>query len=228
MKLPNKERLDIPVIALLAANAIPLFGVLFLDWDAFFIVILYWSENLAIGFYNILKMAFAAVPHPKEHLYKLSHIPGFAIHYGGFTAGHGLFILVIFKNYMWGETGEKNWPCSFFVQIFLDPIKEIYSIIPSQMKIAILALFISHGVSFVYNYLLKGEYKTAKLKHLEGAPYGRVIVMHIAILAGGFFTMILGSPAALLVILVILKTLVDINLHLLSHKKAQSNKSIVN
>ena len=57
-----------PVIALLAANAIPLFGVLFLEWDAFFIVLLYWSENLVIGFYNILKIAFAAVPQPADHL----------------------------------------------------------------------------------------------------------------------------------------------------------------
>ncbi len=31
MKLLQKDFLDIPVIALLSANAIPLFGVLFLD-----------------------------------------------------------------------------------------------------------------------------------------------------------------------------------------------------
>jgi hypothetical protein len=166
-------------------------------------------------------MAFATAPHPKEHLFKLYHIPGFAIHYGGFTSLHGLFVLVIFKNY----TGGNSRSClSFFVEIFLDPIKQIYSIISSQMKFAILALFISHGVSFVYNYLRKGEYKTAKLQHLEGAPYGRVIIMHITILFGGFFAMILGSQAVLLVILVVLKTIVDINLHLLGHKKAQSTK----
>ena len=44
MKLFKKDWLDIPVIALLLANAIPLFGVLFLDWDAFSIVLLYWSN----------------------------------------------------------------------------------------------------------------------------------------------------------------------------------------
>jgi len=70
MNLFKKDWLDIPVIALLAANVIPLFGVLFLDWDAFSIVLLYWSENLVIGFYNILKIAFAAVPHQAAHLGK--------------------------------------------------------------------------------------------------------------------------------------------------------------
>ena len=117
----------------------------------------------------------------------------------------------------------KAWPCFLvFIQLLLNVAKQIYSIIPSQMKFAILALFLSHGVSFVYNYLLKNEYKTAKSKHLMGAPYGRVVIMHIAILGGGFLTMAIGSPAALLLLLVLLKTIVDINLHLRGHNKAQS------
>jgi len=222
--LLKKDWLDIPVIALLAANTIPLFGVLFLDWDAFFIVLLYWSENLVIGFYNILKIAFAAVPNPAAHLGKLFLIPFFSVHYGGFTAVHGFFVLAIFKKNIDGNVMEgKAWPCFLvFIQMLLNVAKQMYSIIPSQMKFAILALFLSHGVSFVYNYLLKVEYATAKPRQLMGAPYGRVVVMHIAILGGGFLTMAMGSPAAFLLLLVVLKTIVDINLHLRGHKKAQS------
>ena len=41
---------------LIAANALPLLGVLFLGWDAFSIVILYWTENVVIGAINVLKM----------------------------------------------------------------------------------------------------------------------------------------------------------------------------
>jgi hypothetical protein len=59
----------------------------------------------------------------------------------------------------------------------------------------VLALFVSHGVSFVQNYLLKGEYAAARPEKLMGSPYGRIVVMHIAILAGGFLTMAIGSPA---------------------------------
>ncbi len=44
-----------------------------------------------------------------------------------------------------------------------------------------------------------------------GQPYSRVIVMHIAIIAGGFITMSLGS---LVGVLIILKTIIDIKLHL--------------
>jgi purine-cytosine permease-like protein len=96
----------------------------------------------------------------------------------------------------------------------------MYSVIPLQVRLAVLALFISHGISFIQNYLLKREYATARPDKLMGSPYGRVIVMHIAILAGGFLTMTIGSPAPLLVVLVILKTILDVSLHKRAHKKA--------
>ncbi|MBN2315606.1 MAG: hypothetical protein JXM79_16880 [Sedimentisphaerales bacterium] len=223
MKFSKKNPLDISVMALLAANTIPLFGVLFLKWDAFYVVLLYWAENVVIGFYNVLKMAFAAVPHPIAHLGKLFMIPFFIIHYGGFTAVHGFFVLAIFHQ----EKGPgsliegKAWPCFFvFVQLLFNVIGYMYSLIPFQVRLSILALFASHGVSFVYNYLLKREYVSTNPGKLMASPYGRIVVMHIAILAGGFFTMVLGSPAGLLVVLVVLKTVMDVKLHNRSHRKA--------
>ena len=56
-----------------------------------------------------------------------------------------------------------------------------------------------------------------------GSPYGHIVVMHIAILAGGFLTMAIGSPAPLLVVLVVLKTVLDVSLHNREHKKAKTN-----
>ncbi len=229
MKLANEDWLDVPIVALLVANAVPLFGVLFLGWDAFYIVVLYWAENVVIGFYNVLKMVFAAVPHPAAHVGKLFLIPFFIVHYGGFTAVHGFFVLVLFHK---GEgpsmpMGHTTWPCFLvFVQMLLNVIKYAYLIIPSQVRIAVLALFASHGVSFVQNYLLKGEYAAAKPNELMGSPYGRVVVMHVAILAGGFLVMAFGSPAPLLVVLVVLKTILDINLHNREHKKAAAKAQI--
>ena len=224
--LPARDRIakyNIPILALLAANAVPLAGVLFLGWDAFVIVLFYWAENLAVGFYNVLKMAFAKVGHPIEHLGKLFMIPFFIVHYGGFTAIHGFFILAIFSK---GEQGPpiisgKSWPCVFvFVQLLINVIGHIITIIPPTVRLGILSLFASHGVSFVYNYFIKGEYAHAKLNKLMSQPYSRIFVMHITILGGGFGLMILGSPLALLLVLVVLKTVIDVKMHLLEHKKA--------
>ncbi|HUV65846.1 MAG TPA: DUF6498-containing protein [Sedimentisphaerales bacterium] len=221
MKLTKKDLSDVPILALLAANTIPLFGVVFLGWDAFTIVLLYWTENVIVGFYNVLKMAFAAVPHPAAHVGKLFLIPFFIVHYGGFTAVHGFFVLALFHKEQGPPMGGTNWPCCLvFVQMLFNVIAYMYSVIPPQVRLAVLALFASHGVSFVQNYLLKGEYLTAKPNELMGSPYGRVVVMHVAILAGGFLTMAIGSPAALLAVLVLLKTILDVSLHNHEHKKA--------
>jgi hypothetical protein len=48
------------ILALILVNLIPVFGVLFLDWKVFPIIFLYWAENVCIGFYSVLKMAFAS------------------------------------------------------------------------------------------------------------------------------------------------------------------------
>ena len=217
---------NIPVLALLAANVIPLVGVLFLNWSALYIVLLYWAENLAVGFYNVLKMAFAKVRHPIEHLGKLFLIPFFIVHYGGFTGVHGFFVLAMFSKGEQGPPmGGETWPCFLvFVQMLYNVVRHIMLTIPPMVRLGVLSLFASHGISFVYNYFLKGEYARTNPRDLMGQPYVRVFVMHITIIGGGFLSMALGSPAALLLVLVILKTAIDIKFHLLEHKKAATKQ----
>lgn len=222
MGLSKKYLSNIPLLALTAANVIPLFGAVFWDWDAFNIVLLYWAENLAVGFYNILKIAFAKVPHPAAHLRKMFLIPFFTIHYGGFTGVHGLFVLSLFKESEPPFHSGDRWPCFLvFVQMLLNVIRQAYSIMSPAMKYALTALFVSHGVSFVYNYLLKGEFASASPQKLMASPYGRIVVMHIAIIAGAFLTVAIGSPLGVLAVLIVLKTGIDVKLHLREHKKAK-------
>lgn len=223
MKLNEKYLTNIPLILLVAANLIPLWGVVFWDWDAFNIVLLYWSENIVVGFYNILKMAFVKVSHPAEHLGKLFMIPFFTVHYGGFCAGHGLFVLTLFEKGDSSFMNNTTWPCFFvFLQMLLNVIKHAYSIMSIEMRYAMGALFLSHGVSFVYNYLIKGEYARVELNKLMGSPYARIVIMHIAVLFGAFLTMGLGSPIGILIVLVGLKTSLDVIFHMRQHKKHQA------
>jgi hypothetical protein len=213
---------NIPLVALLVANALPLIGVLYFGWDAFAIVLLYWTENIVVGFYNVLKMAFVKMPHPGGHLGKLFMIPFFTLHYGGFTAVHGVFVLAFFKqdgDFSPFPAGDA-WPCHFvFLQILFNVIRQALSVVPANMLYAIAGLFISHGISFGYNYFYKGERTRTNLNKLMGQPYGRIVVLHIAIIFGGFLTMALGSPVGVLLILVLLKTIVDVKLHLRERKK---------
>lgn len=54
----------------------------------------------------------------------------------------------------------------------------------------------SHGVSFAVNYIASGAYRTADPGRLLFAPYGRVMVLHVVILLGGFMVQALGSIIA--------------------------------
>jgi len=196
MKVPKNYLSNTPLLTLKAANVVPLFGVIFRGWNAFNIVFLYWAENFAVGFYSILKIAFGRCRRD-EFLGKVLVILFFTIHYGLFTAVHGFLVLLLFEK------------------------EKAASLMSPYMTGALVALFLSHGVSFVRNYLLKGEFASANLLKLMTIPYGRMVVMHTAIIAGGFLTMTLGSPLGLLVVLIALKTVIDVKLHLWEHKKAK-------
>lgn len=222
MRLAKRYLSNIPLLALTLANVVPLLGAIFWNWNAFNIVLLYWAENLAVGFYNILKIAFAKVSHPAAHLGKLFLIPFFTVHYGGFTGVHGVFVLAMFKKEQSPFPSGNAWPCFFvFVQVLLNVIGQAYASMSTEMRYALAALFLSHGVSFVYNYLIKAEYASASPQKLMSSPYSRIVVMHIAIIAGAFVTTAIGSPLGVLAVLVVLKTAIDIKLHLWEHKKAK-------
>src|SRR3989344_2990629 len=81
------------LLALVLANLVPLFGVLWLDWKIFPILLFYWLENVAIWVFNPVKMMLVLRSGRAE---RISQSLFFAIHFGGFTAAHGLFLFVLF------------------------------------------------------------------------------------------------------------------------------------
>jgi uncharacterized membrane protein len=225
--LPHKEKDPLSLGALIGANLIPLAGVFFFRWDISFIVLLYWLENLIVGFYNILKMATVKMKAKGANLHKLFVIPFFCIHYGGFCAVHGVFLTVFFKI----GTGSSPlagssqwWGPLVFLQLLFSVIAKLWASRPPEMIWAVVGLFVSHGVSFVENYILGGEYGNIDLQKLMRQPYQRIIVMHLAILAGGIFVMQMNSPIPLLIILITLKIFFDLHLHNKSHKQEQDIK----
>jgi hypothetical protein len=84
------------VIALLLANSVPLFGVLFLHWEVFPLLLLFWFENVILGALNVLKMFFASPENPIGWAAKVLIIPFFCVHYGMFTFVHGVFVVGLF------------------------------------------------------------------------------------------------------------------------------------
>ncbi len=209
---PAVERWLTPA-ALVLANLVPIAGVLLWGWDVEGIVIFYWAENLVLGAYTIIKML------TKGGVKALFLIAFFLIHYGGFCAGHGIFIVSILGDDMPSIPQGEPWPFFLiFVQMLVEIIQYVASIAPPFWQWALIALFVSHGVSFVFNYWLGGEHRDQNTNDLMISPYKRIFILHVAVIVGGAGVHALGSPLPLLVVLVLLKIGVDLHLHLREHR----------
>jgi hypothetical protein len=199
--------------ALVVVNLLPLAGVIWLDWDVAALVILYWSENLVIGFYTLCKMLLVA---PLKGLFPALF---FTIHFGGFCAAHGMFIMAMLVDGDMEFMQDDPWPLFLvFVQLLVDVVRQVLDYAPPEWRLMFAGLVLSHGLSFVLNFLLGGERHSARVRDLMGEPYGRIVVLHIAIILGGFAVMALGQPGALLILLVALKLAMDIKLHRRQHR----------
>jgi hypothetical protein len=78
----------------------------------------------------------------------------------------------------------------------------------------VLLLALSHGWSFVAHALgAPAEARETDLRKIMMRPYARMIVMHVAILAGGFAVMALDTPVAALIVLIVLKIGIDLVMH---------------
>ena len=193
------------LVALVIANAIPLVGVLLLGWTVFPLVLLYWLENLVIGGFNVAKLLLAQPRQPAYWLGKAFLVPFFLVHFGGFTYIHGVLVVSFF-----GPKGSQGFDLLTTVPA---------AIRANQLGWSLLSLVLSHGLSFYWNYLRSGEYQRASLNALMAQPYGRVIVLHLTVLFGGWVVMLLGSPLFALVVLVGLKTAADLRAHRAERRK---------
>ncbi len=218
-----------PAWTLLAVNVIPLIGVLLWNWSAFHIVALYWFENVIIGLINVFKIAIASSkgvyrnmpftkspPQPvaiplggtESIVLKAFLIPFFLWHFGMFCFIHGIFV------YVWLGGGFEGASADTSLFDLSGLFDKIFS---GTSLIAALALAGSHLFSFAYHYIGKGEYRESNPIQLMFAPYARVFVLHVALIAGAFGALLLDEPIALLAMLVIGKTILDWRLHARAH-----------
>lgn len=193
------------VLALIAANLVPLAGVFMFGWEVFPLLLLFWFENVIIGFFNAVKMLCAAPNQSVQWGMKVFFVPFFCFHYGMFTFVHGVFVVGLFGG---GMNGSFPGPATF-----------LKAMVEQKLFWAVLGLFASHAISFAHNYLIGGEFRRASAQTLMIQPYGRIVVLHLTILLGGFVIMALKSPTLGLVLLVVLKILLDLRAHLAERAK---------
>ncbi len=195
---------------LIGANLIPLAGVLFFGWSVATVLYTYWIESGIVGLLNVPKMLLASGGgQPLSAVGAAGGMAGrvglaafFLAHYGIFWVVHGVFVTVL--------TG------GFLAFGFGDPIGNVLA--DGGLLLAALALLMSHGASFLLNYVGRGEYRNATLAGQMFAPYGRVFALHIAIVLGGALVIGARQPEFMVALLVLVKIAFDLALHLRAHR----------
>lgn len=181
-------------LALVAANAVPLLGVLLWGWKLADVMVLFWAESAVVAFYTLLKMAVVG---------RWLAIPAgvfFLAHFGAFMAIHFLFIYGIFVRGI-GAAGREPAAYAALAGIFV------------PLWPALVALFLSHGVSFVVNFVGRRERRGMTLTTLMAAPYSRVVLMQLTVIFGAWMALALHNPTPALVLLVVLKIGADLYAH---------------
>lgn len=132
---------------------------------------------------------------------KLIVIPIFVVHFGIFTMIHGVFIFILFGGPRYHNAIPPH------------PATVLQAIRDTGIWFAVFAVVISHGVTFIWNFLLDGEYKNVPLWDLVRQPYARVLVLHIVVFLTALALSRGHTPLYGLVLLVLLKTVADLMSH---------------
>jgi hypothetical protein len=197
-------------------NLVPLLGVLAFGWSTFDLMALYWFENGIVGLFAVLTMLLARGDGdgPGAAFAKVFHAAFFTLHYGAFWSVHGLFVLELFGGRSLGAFDVMAGPAGFF---FGGPAIAGIAL-DDGLRWAAMGLLVSHAVSFVGHVVLRGEDLDRPARELMMRPYGRVVVLHVTLVLGGFLVLGLGEPTAALALFVLLKTGADLAAHLRSHR----------
>jgi len=207
MSLPKPLFISLLIIL----NAVPIYGVFMWDWKSFDLIFLYWLENIIIGVMMILRILARRYSHPIELAMPLFMAPFFSFHFGLFCYVHGMFVIGLFGKEITGELVGMAIP-----EIILPLIETRHLFWP------VMALFAFQIIDWMRDISERG-FGSDSIKEITSAPYRRIVVLHITILASGFALGALNEPLIGLLLLIAFKTGMDIY-HLNKDEQAASRE----
>jgi hypothetical protein len=172
------------LIGTIGVNVAPLLGIFIWGLGVGPLVLLYWLENVVVGGITLLRMITTGLASGIGALSLIIFIPFFTFHYGLFCFVHGIFMMTFFSG-VEGTSMLVESPIALFGAALhaASGVPVILGLIAAWR----LTLF---GTQFV----LRGDFTRSDPMVEMMRPYGRIITMHLAILAGAFALMALGQP----------------------------------
>ena len=187
------------LFVIVVGNACVLPGVLYWDWSIFEVFYLYWLENVVIGCFTVFRMMLVSASFGIGTLIMSAfRIVFFVFHYGLFCMGHGMILTELFYE---NSAGLKIEPEMLFQIPVIEGMQGfLWGVIGIVMVEAV------YGVKKI----LKDRRDAVLPEVIMFSPYGRIIVLHVAVLVGGFLADEFGVSVLALVVLIVMKTAYDL------------------
>ncbi len=203
--------------ALLGVNVAIATASLVRAWGFYEVILIYWLEALVVGAFTVARMIVVAAAgkplgdwidasEPLTRIFLLFVGVGvFVMKFGGFLLGMGLLVVMV-PAFLNEGRGADVWSGLLAVG--------------GGAAWAAVGLALSHGASFVVNFIGRREYERTNLVLLLFQPYLRLWLVVVALAAGLVVAALLPAFAATGVfgaVVVLVKTAADLVMHRLEH-----------
>ncbi|MFN8288483.1 MAG: DUF6498-containing protein [Chitinophagales bacterium] len=196
--IPKLDRSSLPIVLW---NLTPFIGVVAFGWAPISVFICYALETIVIGIFNVFKLIavnyFGLPPASDEKgVQGLAVIPFFLVHYYMFV-----FIQLSIFFPMAGTDGLGP----------IDFVKKIFSFTANADYNVALGLFVvNNAYLFVTDFILPRAYEKRTVLQQMFEPYTRIFVQQFVVILGAMVYTVFGSGLFVLILLVVIKTWVDL------------------
>ena len=187
-------------LAAIGSAVVMAVGIAFYGWPTFTVLALYWVENVIIGGFTALRI-LAAGSRTERYGESLAVTAFFCVHYGLFCAVHGIFVATLF--------GGMRSMSSMIDPLFL----MIGRIAGDRIGVLVLVAMIAAAALDAWRAMATVDADDPKaVSRIMSEPYGRIVVLHVVLLAGGFLMAALQLPSLAALLLVVFKLVYDLRL----------------
>jgi hypothetical protein len=206
-----KDRKAVSLLAIVAANLVPLVMALLGYWGVGEILLLYWLETGIVGVFTILRVLFAAAPssaHGRLTLQQLRKAPS-SVTLPLALASWGIFGKLLLSLFFAFPYALLLVLQGYILYIFLAVVGP-YGWPLATVKWGLLGLFASHALGFAVDYLASGEFRRTGAEECVETPFHRLATMQIVLACGGWASSSFGHTAYIMSVFVLVKLVIDL------------------
>ncbi|MCC6724348.1 MAG: hypothetical protein IT258_07535 [Saprospiraceae bacterium] len=183
-------------------NLIPLFGVLFMHWDARELILAYFLETIIVVLFHAVRLWYVHkrwghLPETEAQRLKYKPTDGATQMTGGFMPIFlllfcGIFIFV--QSMILGGFAEKSFPDGIFQAMYLAATGNLAWVLISFAMMQLIVLV---------REVITSKYKGQPAEELLFQPFKRILVQQLTVILGGFVILFGGGLAYLFVMIAV-------------------------